>query len=182
LRGSANSGGFDLPTAVIGSGRVPHVRQTCPGWPRGVHGPKTDSSNAFTPWARTLAGLTEQPLLRRATFNTTLPPSVRLPGKRQKPNAKVTDTFTNGVVPARSRPYYVEDENGGDSVEAHVDRAVAVARTRMVVTVECFATARELGQQGDSSSSSLLQILDCASPGIGACSIFWFPLESVLWL
>jgi hypothetical protein len=110
------------------------------------------------------------------------PPSARLPGKRQKPNAKVTDTFTNGVVPARSRPYYVEDENGGDSVEAHVDRAVAVARTRMVVTVECFATARELGQQGDSSSSSLLQILDCASPGIGACSIFWFPLESVLWL
>ena len=35
------------------------------------------------------------------------------------------------------------NENGGDSVEAHVDRAVA-ARTRMVGTVECFATAREL--------------------------------------
>jgi len=27
--------------------------------------------------------------------------------------------------------------NGGDSVEAHIDRAVA-ARTRMVVTVECL--------------------------------------------
>jgi hypothetical protein len=25
---SASSGGFDLPTAVIGSGRVPHVRQS----------------------------------------------------------------------------------------------------------------------------------------------------------
>jgi hypothetical protein len=65
------------------------------------------------------------------------PTSARLPGKREKPNAKVTDMFTNGVVPARSRPYYVEDENGGDSVEAHIDRAVA-ARTRMVVTVECL--------------------------------------------
>ncbi len=41
----------------------------------------------------------------------------------------------NGVVPVRSRPYYVENENGGDGVEAHVDRAVAAARTRMVVTV-----------------------------------------------
>jgi hypothetical protein len=30
------------------------------------------------------------------------------------------------------------NENGGDSVEAHVDRAVAAARTRMVVTVECL--------------------------------------------
>jgi hypothetical protein len=29
------------------------------------------------------------------------------------------------------------NENGGDSVEAHVDRAVA-ARIRMVVTVECL--------------------------------------------
>jgi hypothetical protein len=65
------------------------------------------------------------------------PTSARLPGKREKPNAKVTDTFTNGVVPARSRPYYVDNENGGDSVEAHVDRAVA-GRTRMVVTVECL--------------------------------------------
>jgi hypothetical protein len=66
------------------------------------------------------------------------PTSARLPGKCQKPNAKVTNTFTNGVVPARSRPYYVEDENGGDSVEAHVDRAVVAARTRMAVTVECL--------------------------------------------
>jgi hypothetical protein len=54
------------------------------------------------------------------------------------PNTKVTDTFTNGVVPARSRPYYVDNENGGDSVEAHVDRAVAAGRTKMVVTVECL--------------------------------------------
>ena len=46
--------------------------------------------------------------------------------------------FTNGVVPARSRPYYVENENGGDSVEAHVERAVPAARTKMVVTVECL--------------------------------------------
>jgi hypothetical protein len=45
--------------------------------------------------------------------------------------------FTNDVVPARSRPYYVENENGGDSVKAHVDRAVA-ARTRMMGTVECL--------------------------------------------
>ena len=30
------------------------------------------------------------------------------------------------------------NENGGDSVEAHVDRAVAAARTGMVVTVECL--------------------------------------------
>jgi hypothetical protein len=66
------------------------------------------------------------------------PASARLPGKREMPNAKVTDTFTNGVVPARSRPYYVNNENGGDSVEAHVGRAVAAARTRMVVTVECW--------------------------------------------
>jgi hypothetical protein len=36
------------PTAVYGSGRVPHVRP-------GVHGPKTDFSNAFTPCATTLA-------------------------------------------------------------------------------------------------------------------------------
>ena len=32
----------------------------------------------------------------------------------------------------------VENESGGDSVEAHVDRAVAAARTKMVVTVECL--------------------------------------------
>ena len=43
--------------------------------------------------------------------------------KREKPNTKVTDMFTNGVVPARSRPYDVDNENDGDSVEAH-DRAV----------------------------------------------------------
>jgi hypothetical protein len=49
----------------------------------------------------------------------------RLPGKCEKTNAKVTDMFTNGVVPMRSRPYHVGNENGGDSVEAHVDRAVA---------------------------------------------------------
>jgi hypothetical protein len=55
------------------------------------------------------------------------PTSARLPGKREKPNAKVTDTFTNGVVPAHSRPYYVEDENGGDSIKAHVDTAVTAA-------------------------------------------------------
>jgi hypothetical protein len=66
------------------------------------------------------------------------PPPARLPGKGEKPNAKVTDTFTNGVVPAPSRPYYVDNENGGDSVEAHVDRAVAAARSKMVVTVECL--------------------------------------------
>lgn len=54
--------------------------------------------------------------------------------------------FTNGVVPARSRPYHVEDENGGDSVEARVDRAAVAARTRLVVTVERLATAREPGQ------------------------------------
>jgi hypothetical protein len=46
--------------------------------------------------------------------------------------------FRNGVVPAPSRPYHVENENGGDSVEAHVDRAVAAARTRMMATVECL--------------------------------------------
>ena len=61
----------------------------------------------------------------------------RLPGKCEKTNAKVTDMFTNGVVPMRSRPYHVGNENGGDSVEAHVDRAAA-ARTRVVVTVECL--------------------------------------------
>jgi len=66
------------------------------------------------------------------------PKPVRLPGKGEKPNAKVTDTSTNGVVPARSRPYYVDNENGGDSVEAHVDRAVVAARTTMVGTVECL--------------------------------------------
>jgi hypothetical protein len=64
--------------------------------------------------------------------------STRLPGKGEKPNAKVTDTFTNGVVPACSRQYYVDNENGGDSVEAHVDTAVAAARTMMVLTVECL--------------------------------------------
>jgi hypothetical protein len=42
------SGGADLPTTVFGSGRVPHVRPS-------VHGPKTDSSNAFTPWSSILA-------------------------------------------------------------------------------------------------------------------------------
>jgi hypothetical protein len=42
---SANSGGFDLPIKVFGSGRVPHVRPS-------VHGPKTDSSNALTACAR----------------------------------------------------------------------------------------------------------------------------------
>ena len=46
--------------------------------------------------------------------------------------------FTNGVVPARSRQYYVDNENGRDSVEAHADRAVVAARTRTVVTVECL--------------------------------------------
>ena len=30
------------------------------------------------------------------------------------------------------------NENGGDSVEAHVDMAAAAARTKMVVTVECL--------------------------------------------
>jgi hypothetical protein len=30
------------------------------------------------------------------------------------------------------------NENGADSVEAHVDRAVAAERTKMVVTVECL--------------------------------------------
>jgi hypothetical protein len=43
--GSTSIGGFDLPTKVLGSGRVPHVRPS-------VHGPKTDSSNAFTACAR----------------------------------------------------------------------------------------------------------------------------------
>jgi hypothetical protein len=42
------SGGLHLSTAVYGSGRVPHVRLS-------VHGPKTDSSNAFTPCATSLA-------------------------------------------------------------------------------------------------------------------------------
>jgi hypothetical protein len=32
----------------------------------------------------------------------------------------------------------VENESGGDSVEAHVDRAAAAARSKMVVTVECL--------------------------------------------
>jgi hypothetical protein len=32
----------------------------------------------------------------------------------------------------------VDNENGGDSVEVHVDTAVAAARTMMVVTVECL--------------------------------------------
>ncbi len=40
----------------------------------------------------------------------------RLPQKREKPNAKVTNTFPNGIVPARSRPYHVGNENGGDTV------------------------------------------------------------------
>jgi hypothetical protein len=38
----SGTGGLDLPTTVYGPGRVPHVRPS-------VHGPKTDSSNAFTP-------------------------------------------------------------------------------------------------------------------------------------
>jgi hypothetical protein len=42
------------------------------------------------------------------------------------------------LYPTCSRPYHVGNENGGDSVEAHVDRAVVAARTRMVVTVECL--------------------------------------------
>jgi hypothetical protein len=40
-------------TTVLGSGRVPHVRQS-------VHGPKTDSSNAFTPGATALALVPEK--------------------------------------------------------------------------------------------------------------------------
>ena len=44
---SAASARFRLKTTVVGSGRVPHVRLS-------VHGPKTGSSNAFTPCARTL--------------------------------------------------------------------------------------------------------------------------------
>jgi hypothetical protein len=42
------AGAFHLVTTTCGSGRVPHVRLS-------VHGPKTDSSNAFTPCSRTLA-------------------------------------------------------------------------------------------------------------------------------
>jgi len=52
----------------------------------------------------------------------------------------------NGVVPASSGPYYVGNENGGESVKAHVDSTLAAARTRMVGTVWMFATARELGR------------------------------------
>jgi hypothetical protein len=44
-----------------------------------------------------------------------------------------------------------------------------------------FATARELGQQGDFFPSSLWQIPACSSPGIGAFFVFWLPHKSVLW-
>jgi hypothetical protein len=76
------------------------------------------------------------------------PTSAHLPRKWEKPNAKVTDMLANGVVPAGSRPYHVVNENGGESVEAHV------------------------GQQGDSSPLLVWKISACASPGIGACSVF----------
>jgi hypothetical protein len=42
--------------------------------------------------------------------------------------------FTDGVVPADSRPYYGKNENDGDTVEPHVDRPVA--QNKMVVRVE----------------------------------------------
>jgi hypothetical protein len=101
------------------------------------------------------------------------PTSARLPGKREKPDAKVTGTFTNGVVPARSRPYYLVNENGGDSVEAHVDRAVAAARTRMVVTVGSLLLRRNWVNHETTPVFTLANIV-LPSPGIGRvlCSGF----------
>src|SRR5713226_206240 len=63
----ASSGGFNFLTTVRGSGRVPHVRATCPGVPWGVHEPKTDSSNALTPWATVRGfGRTVSPSIKTA--------------------------------------------------------------------------------------------------------------------
>jgi hypothetical protein len=50
--------------------------------------------------------------------------------------------FTDGVVPAHSRPYYGENENDGDNVEAQVDRPVAQNQDggkveRLLLPVNC---------------------------------------------
>ena len=65
-----------------------------------------------------------------------------------KPGA---DTLTNGVVPERSRPCYVDNENG---VEAHVDSAAA--RTKMVVTVGNQVTGRNPWRHNDSYKHQIM--------------------------
>jgi hypothetical protein len=43
-----------------------------------------------------------------------------------------------------------------------------------------FATARELGQQGDFFPSSLWQIPACSSPGIGAFLVLSLPQKTFI--